>query len=87
VGAATPLFLELRTCRIWHYWAAPPCEAGSCPPVGPEEVETLKRVLDAGDANAWTSGPAGTVPRELEGAFADYCGAKHAVAVNSGGTS
>jgi len=60
-------------------------ELPTYPPVGAEEVAALKRVLDSGDAEAWTSGPAGTVHRELEDAFADYCGAKHAVAVNSGG--
>jgi len=48
------------------------------PSYGPEELAAVKEVFDSG----WIG--LGPKTEELEGAFAEYVGAKHAIAVNSG---
>ena len=60
-------------------------ELPSYPPRGLEELKEVIRVLEIPNGSLWTAVAQGKTHRELEEAFAQYCGRKRAVAVNTGG--
>ncbi len=60
-------------------------ELPTYPPIGFEELQALVNVLQIGDGNSWTAVSRAKTHRELEEAFARYCGRKYAIAVNTGG--
>jgi perosamine synthetase len=50
------------------------------PVIGQEEIDAVVAALERGEI----SGSFGTAITDFEGAFADYCGCRHGIAVNSG---
>ena len=50
------------------------------PAYSDEEIQCVRNVLASGKVNYWT----GSITKDFEKAFAEWCGAKHAIAVSNG---